>query len=90
MPAAAVLSGSTTINYGQSANLSLVFGGTPPWSVVWQDGLQQTYSSYNATRTVTPSGTITYRFLSMRDGAGCAGNVSDSEPSRWQLLPGPL
>ena len=78
IPSTARVSGSTTINFGQSATLSLVFTGTAPWTVVWQDGVQQTYSSYNATRTVTPSETTTYRFLSVRDGAGCSGNVSGS------------
>jgi hypothetical protein len=76
-PTASVLSGSTSICNGATANLSVaVTGGTSPYTVTVTDGT----SSFTATGTspvsipVTPSSTKTYSISSVTGGGTGTGN----------------
>ncbi|MBU1821134.1 MAG: hypothetical protein KKG00_06445, partial [Bacteroidetes bacterium] len=73
----ATLSGTQTINAGQSANLSVSFTGNAPYALVFNG---QTYSNITAnpyTFTVSPTATTTYTLTSVSNACG-AGTVSGS------------
>lgn len=72
----ASVTGTTSINAGQSATLGVSLTGTGPWTVTWNDSVQQTFTTASGTRTVTPATTTTYRISSVRDGANCNGTTS--------------
>lgn len=74
----ATVSGSATINLGDSTNISADLTGTPPWNLVWSDGLNQSgITSTPVTRTVSPTSTTTYTVITVTD-ANCAGTASGS------------
>lgn len=75
IPATATLSGTQTINNGQSANLSVALTGTAPWSIVVNG---QTYSNITTSPkviTVSPTTTTTYTISSVSNTCG-AGTAS--------------
>lgn len=77
-PPTARVSGAARINAGQSATINLQLTGVGPWAVTWSDGVQLTYATVSATRTVSPTSTTTYRVLGVRDANGCAGTATGS------------
>ena len=73
-PTAAVLSGTATICEGSSTNLSVaITGGTLPFSVVYNDGANQTVLSYETGDpiSVNPTADQTYSLVSVTDSKGC-------------------
>ncbi|RFS14262.1 LamG-like jellyroll fold domain-containing protein [Emticicia sp. C21] len=75
--ATAAISGTTTINYGQSANLTVTFGGTGPWTYKINNGTSQTTSTNPLTVQVSPTSTTTYNVTSVSNSCG-NGTVSGS------------
>jgi hypothetical protein len=72
----AVLSGSTTICNGGSANLSVaITGGLSTYTVVYSGGTVNSYAS-GSNIAVSPSTTTGYTLTSVRDTNGCAATVS--------------
>jgi hypothetical protein len=81
--ATAVLTGTTTITSGKSANLQAAISiGNAPYTVVITDGATQftTYSYYSGPNIIeTPSTTSTYTLVSVRGANGClVTNLSGS------------
>ena len=75
----ATVSGSTTINAGSSATLSVDLTGTGPWNVTWSDSfVQNNVGSSPTTRSVTPASTTMYALASVTDNSGCSGSVGGS------------
>lgn len=75
----AVITGSTTLLSGYSANLSINFTGSSPWSFTYSDGITN-YTVNNVLTstyylTVSPIVNTTYSLVSVSD-ANCAGTVS--------------
>ena len=70
------LLGSTTVNYGQSASLRLVFTSLPPYSYTLTDGTAGTANDTLSSVTVKPLQTTTYRVASVSNvcGNGLPGN----------------
>ena len=72
----AVLSGSTTVCNGASANLSVaITGGLSTYTVVYSGGTVNSYAS-GSNIAVSPSTTTGYTLTSVRDTNGCAATVS--------------
>ncbi len=77
-PSAAVIAGSPNTCVGGSATISASLAGTPPWNVVWSDGVAQTgILSSPVTRSVSPVVTTTYEIVDVQD-ASCSGVPSGS------------
>ncbi|MCC6129447.1 MAG: immunoglobulin domain-containing protein [Acidobacteria bacterium] len=72
-----VVSGSTTICGGGSANLSVSLTGTGPWDLTWSDGFLQTSATSPAVRSVTPAFTTTYTVTALSDST-CTGSATGS------------
>ena len=70
------LLGSTTVNYGQSASLRLVFTSLPPYSYTLTDGTVGTANDTLSSVMVKPLQTTTYRVASVSNvcGNGLPGN----------------
>lgn len=80
MPASAVISGTPSINLGQSANLSLTFNGTPPWTYRLSGTTTDvTTSTSPSTVSVTPTivGSNVYTLSSVSNACG-VGSISGS------------
>jgi hypothetical protein len=76
----ATLSGTTTINPGQTATLHVALTGTSPWTVTWSDiGTQTVYVSFD--RTVTPQTTTTYMIAAVSDSSAAPCNTNTSTTS---------
>ncbi|RZK37281.1 MAG: hypothetical protein EOO90_25565, partial [Pedobacter sp.] len=73
----AVISGSDTINVGQSANLRINFIGSSPWTYRINNGTSQTTSTNPLTVSVFPTATTTYTITSLSNSCG-AGTTSGS------------
>jgi hypothetical protein len=79
--ATGTISGSTTINVGQSANLSINLTGTAPWVYTVSDGVNvsnYTTSLASITQNVSPAATTTYTLGSIRDNVCGTGTTSGS------------
>jgi Concanavalin A-like lectin/glucanases superfamily len=79
--ATGTISGTATINEGQSTNLTINFTGTSPWTYSISDGVNSTsYSSTTATATqsVSPLTTTTYTLSSVKDNTCGTGTGSGS------------
>ncbi|MCP9767902.1 hypothetical protein EGI22_08255 [Lacihabitans sp. LS3-19] len=77
IPATATISGTQTINNGQSANISVALTGTSPWSIVVNG---QTYANITTSPkiiTVSPTTTTTYSVSSVSNSCG-TGTASGS------------
>jgi photosystem II stability/assembly factor-like uncharacterized protein len=77
-PASAILSGTQSINLGQSANLNITLNGTPPWTYRLSGTTTDvTTSTTPTTVSVTPTvlGANTYTLTSVSNACG-NGNVS--------------
>lgn len=76
----ALLSGSTTINIGNSAILTLSMSGTPPFIVSYTDGINSfvlpNINSNSYSFTVSPTITTTYSLSTMSSSGACIGAVS--------------
>ncbi len=76
----ALLTGNSPLTIGQSATLSVILSGTPPWDFIWTDGTTQfpvsgvTQSPYQL--SVTPTTNLIYSLVSVTDF--CSGNVNGS------------
>ncbi|WP_166691271.1 Ig-like domain-containing protein [Fibrivirga algicola] len=70
------LLGSTTVNYGQSAQLKLVFTSSPPYTYTLTDGTSGVANDTVSTVAVKPLQTTTYRVESVSNvcGNGLPGN----------------
>jgi YD repeat-containing protein len=79
-PAAAIVSGSTSIGQGSSTSIQVTLPGTGPWSVRWSDQATATAVSTSPyVRTgIAPSGTTTYTVISATDSTGCAAAPTGS------------
>jgi hypothetical protein len=71
------VSGGSTINQGQSANIVLTFSGTAPFNYTLSDGQTGTTSTNPLTLSVSPLSTTTYSATSVSNGCG-AGTSSGS------------
>jgi autotransporter-associated beta strand protein len=81
-----VVSGSTPICPGGSANIQAVLTGTGPWSVQWSDeGSPDTVLSSPAMRTVSPGTTTTYTVTILSD-ANCTALPGDRTGSATVTL----
>ncbi|HRH02221.1 MAG TPA: PKD domain-containing protein [Bacteroidia bacterium] len=82
---AAVLSGTASICNGNSTNLSVaITGGTPPFSVVYSDGVTSfTVNGYTSGSAipVTPVATTTYSLVSVTGTGGCVGTGLSGTPT---------
>jgi uncharacterized repeat protein (TIGR03803 family) len=74
----AMVSGSTTINAGQSATIEAALTGTPPWIITWSDGLITTNYTSPAIRLVDPCSTTIYTITSISDGSSSNGVAGGS------------
>lgn len=70
------LLGSTTVNYGQSTPLKLLFTSSPPYTYTLSDGTSGTANDTLSTVTVKPLQTTTYQVASVSNvcGTGLPGN----------------
>jgi YD repeat-containing protein len=76
---AVTVSGSTTIDAGNSATISVTLNGIGPWNLTWDDNHPQNgITGSSATRTESPARTTTYRVLSASAANGCAADISGS------------
>lgn len=66
----ASISGTATINYGQSTDLTIAFGGTGPWTYRINNGSSQTTSTNPLTVPVSPTSTTTYTVTSISNSCG--------------------
>jgi len=88
--ASATVSGGGSVNVGQSIQIQVALGGTPPWSITWSDGIQQPGINTNAwQRTVSPSTTTTYTITNVTDGTGCSATGSGSATVTVAGFPAP-
>ncbi len=71
------VSGNSTINQGQSANISLAFTGGAPYNYTLSDGQTGTTNTTPLTISVTPLSTTTYTVTSLSNACG-AGTSSGS------------
>jgi len=70
---------STTVRCGCQISIqATIIGGTPPYTVVWSDGLTQIVSGNTFTRTVTANTTTTYTIVQVTDANGCVAGPSNS------------
>lgn len=85
-----VLSGSQIICNGNSATLTVVFTGTPPWSLTYSDGTTSTtVNNINTnpyTFIVSPSSTKTYTITALNDSK-CAAQAPDRAGSATVTVP---
>ncbi|NBV13287.1 MAG: T9SS C-terminal target domain-containing protein, partial [Sphingobacteriia bacterium] len=86
----AIISGTQTINLGQTANLTIGLSGVAPWQLNYTDGTT-TYALSGITQspyvwTVSPVQTSTYSLISVQD-VNCAGSVSGSASILVNALP---
>jgi Concanavalin A-like lectin/glucanases superfamily len=70
IPVTATIAGTTTINEGQSTNLTLNFTGTAPYTYTITGGTSQTTSLSTVTIPVTPSVNTTYSITSLSNSCG--------------------
>ncbi|MCW3787037.1 gliding motility-associated C-terminal domain-containing protein [Plebeiibacterium sediminum] len=73
------LSGDATICNGTSADLTFDFTGTAPWTVIYNDGADQTFSTSDDPYilTVNPASTTSYSLVSVEDANSCFANASE-------------
>jgi hypothetical protein len=79
--ATGTISGTSTINIGQSANLSINLTGTAPWVYTVSDGVNSsnyTTSLSSITQNVSPTATTTYTLGTIRDNVCGTGTTSGS------------
>lgn len=72
----ATVSGTHTIQAGQSATLSANLFGKSPWTFIWSDDYQQTASTSPATHAVSPPSSEYFRVVYVVDAYGCIGTTS--------------
>jgi YD repeat-containing protein len=81
--------GSATITFGSSTNISATLPGQGNWSVVWSDDPTPiTYTSSPAVHPVSPVTTQSYSVVSFTDGNGCTG-VNDGSVATVTVVGGP-
>ncbi|TAF94318.1 MAG: T9SS C-terminal target domain-containing protein [Cytophagia bacterium] len=66
----ATLSGNSTINIGETANLSVAFTGDAPWTYRLADGIIRTATASPATVGVQPTVTTTYALQAVSNECG--------------------
>jgi hypothetical protein len=74
LPTAQVVPGNSTICPGAPTPISACLGGTPPFTVVWSDGVTNEGVFPDGcifTRMVAPSDTTTYTITALRDNNNC-------------------
>jgi hypothetical protein len=79
-PPTAILSGSQTLCGSGPATLTIAFGGSGPWNVVWTNGTtpvtQNGITSSPYVFNVTPVGVTTYTLVSVTNPSCTSGSVS--------------
>ncbi|AXE19729.1 hypothetical protein DR864_19290 [Runella rosea] len=75
----AILSGSSTVNFGETASLTLNFTGENPWTFTLSDGSTATATKTPFTVNIIPTQTATYVVSSVRNVCG-EGTTSGSAP----------
>ena len=85
----AVVSGTTAICAGASADVRADLTGTSPWRVTWSDGLvQSNVTSATLIRTVAPSSSTSYTITQLQDGASnCVGDITGTAAITVNPLP---
>ena len=94
-PTSSVLSGTTGICTGSSANLSVtITGGTSPYTVVYFNGASNTTLNNYVSGTpfsVSPAATTTYSLVSVAGANGCPGSgnsgtavITVTAPGTWK------
>ena len=84
-PATAVVTGDATICFGTGTTIQAALTGTPPWNLIWSDGVvQANVLASPATRLVSPGATTTYTVTAVSDANG-PGTASGSA----QIVVGP-
>jgi hypothetical protein len=94
----ASITGTQVICKGQTADLSIAFTGTPPWSAVYTDGVTNTaltgITSSPYTFTVSPGEReiVNYSLISTSDAIGCLGIIlnRNAEVGVNPLPPAPM
>jgi Concanavalin A-like lectin/glucanases superfamily len=76
-PSTATISGTSTINEGQSTNLTINFTGTAPWTYAINNGASQTTSTNPLVISVSPLVSATFTITSLSNACG-GGNTSGS------------
>lgn len=87
----ATISGTTAICDGKSTDLNVTLTGKAPWEYNYSDGTT-TNSKTNVLGspdkiTVSPSSSITYSLISLRDGNNCSGSISGTAIITLNPLP---
>ncbi len=86
-PPTAAVAGDGTICLGNSTDLNVALTGTPPWTVVWSDGVAQTIETSPAVRAVSPAASQTYTIATVSDSHSCIGAGSGSATVTVNPLP---
>lgn len=73
----AILSGTSLVNFGEKASLSINFTGESPWTFTLSDGSTGTATQTPFTVSITPTQTSTYVVSSVRNTCG-EGSTSGS------------
>jgi uncharacterized repeat protein (TIGR03803 family) len=67
----AVVSGGATICQGSGVTIQAALTGTPPWNLIWSDGISQIgVTASPATRVVSPDSSMVYTLADISDANG--------------------
>ena len=82
LPPSATVTSGWSVCAGETALVSFVLHGVPPFTVRWSDGVVQSVGAAGPeTRTVSPATSTIYAISSLTDAYGCAGGrASGSAP----------
>ncbi|MFY7883988.1 MAG: beta strand repeat-containing protein, partial [Dolichospermum sp.] len=90
-PSSAVLSGNNSICSGSTTNLQVaITGGASPFTVVYNNGSNQTINNYTSGSniSVSPTTNTTYTLTSVTDANGCVSSGLSGTPTVSMLATG--